>query len=69
MNNANSVKNGNQAFTFGGQNASVAANSVTWFESGGYTIVQADVDGNTVADLQIVLVGIHLNLQATDFIL
>jgi hypothetical protein len=51
------------------QNSSVVANSVTWFESGGNTIVQADVNGNTTADLTIVLTGLHHNLTASDFIL
>ena len=66
---ANTSKGGNQAFAFGGQNANVVANSVTWVESNGNTIVQADANGDTTADLQIVLVGTNLNLHATDFIL
>ena len=43
---------GDQAFLFAGQNADVVANSVTWFESGSNTIVQADVNGDTTADLR-----------------
>ena len=66
---ANTSKGGNQAFAFGGQNANVVANSVTWVESSGNTIVQADVNGDTTADLQIVLLGTNLHLHATDFIL
>jgi hypothetical protein len=66
---ANASKGGNQAFAFGGQNANVVANSVTWFESNGNTILQADANGDTTADLQIVLLGTNLHLHATDFIL
>ena len=66
---ANTSKGGNQAFAFGGQNANVVAHSVTWVESSGNTIVQADANGDTTADLHVVLVGINLNLHATDFIL
>jgi Ca2+-binding RTX toxin-like protein len=60
---------GDQAFAFADQNANVVANSVSWFESGGNTIVQADVNGNTTADLTVVLTGINHNLTASDFIL
>jgi serralysin len=56
-----------QAFAFAGQNANVVANSITWFESGGNTIVQADVNGDTVADFAIILQGTALNLAAGDF--
>ena len=66
---ANTSKGGNQAFAFGGHNANVVANSVTWVESSGNTIVQADANGDTTADLQIVLLGTNLNLHVTDFIL
>jgi Ca2+-binding RTX toxin-like protein len=66
---ANSSLSGNQAFLFGDNNPNVVARSVTWYESDGNTIVQADVSGNNVAELQIVLLGTGLNLQATDFIL
>jgi len=66
---ANTSKGGNQAFAYGGQNANVVANSVTWVESNGNTIVQADANGDTTADLQIVLLGTNLHLHATDFIL
>src|SRR5262249_8253407 len=58
-----------QAFLFGGNNANVVAHSVTWFETGGNTIVQADVDGDTNADLHINLTGINKGLVATDFLL
>jgi hypothetical protein len=66
---ANTSKGGNQAFAYGGQNANVVANSVTWVESNGNTIVQADANGDTTADLQIVLLGPNPHLRATDFIL
>jgi len=67
---ANTSSNGNQAFAFvAGQTSNVVANSVTWFESNGNTIVQADVNGNTTADLAIVLTGINLHLAASDFVL
>ena len=48
---------GDQAFLYGGQNTHAVANSVTWYEDlvNGNTIVQADVNGNTTADFQIVL--------------
>ena len=49
---ANTSSNRNQAFVYGGQNANVVARSVTWFESNGNTIVQADVNGNATADLR-----------------
>jgi Peptidase M10 serralysin C terminal/RTX calcium-binding nonapeptide repeat (4 copies) len=60
---------GNQAFAYGGQNANVVARSVTWTESAGNTIVHADVNGNSTAELTIILAGINLNLTASDFIL
>ena len=63
------INSGNQTFGFGGQNANVVAHSVTWFESNGNTIVQADVDGNASADLTIMLTGINLNLTQQDFLL
>src|SRR5262245_58605033 len=44
---ANSSKKGDQAFGFSGSNKEVVANSVTWSESSGNTIVQADVNGDT----------------------
>ena len=64
---ANTSKGGNQAFAFGGENANVVARNVTWFESNGNTIVQAEVNGNTTADFMIVLTGISHNLGASDF--
>ncbi|WP_292572711.1 VCBS domain-containing protein [Mesorhizobium sp.] len=66
---ANTVSGGDQAFLFGGQNAATVANSITWSESGGNTIVHVDVNGNTTADFQITLTGINLGLTASDFVL
>ncbi|TIQ28074.1 MAG: hypothetical protein E5X48_31995 [Mesorhizobium sp.] len=66
---ANTVSGGDQAFLFGGQNAATVANSITWSESGGNTIVHVDVTGNTGADFQITLTGINLGLTASDFVL
>jgi Ca2+-binding RTX toxin-like protein len=68
---SNSAVSGNQAFLYGGENQNVVANSVTWFmdQASGNTIIQADLNGNTVADMQIVLTGLHPNLHATDFVL
>jgi Ca2+-binding RTX toxin-like protein len=60
---------GDQAFLFAGQNASVVANSITWSQSGGNTILQLDVTGDTTADMRIVLTGINLNLTSGDFLL
>ncbi|WP_436251135.1 VCBS domain-containing protein, partial [Mesorhizobium amorphae] len=60
---------GDQAFLFGGQNVNTVANSITWSESGGNTIVRADVTGNTTADFQITLTGTGLGLTASDFVL
>src|SRR5262249_2512757 len=57
-----------QAFLFGGNNVNVVAHSVTWFETGGNTIVQADVDGDTNADVHMSLTGINKGLVATDFL-
>jgi Ca2+-binding RTX toxin-like protein len=69
--NTSKAATGDQAFAFAGQNANVVANSVTWSESQGNTVVQADVDdGKTPsADFMLVLTGINLNLTASDFIL
>ena len=58
-----------QDFLSASQNSSVVAHSVTWFESGSNTIVQADVNGDTTADISIVLIGINLQLSASDSIL
>ncbi|TKB14086.1 MAG: hypothetical protein E5V75_19980 [Mesorhizobium sp.] len=66
---ANTASGGDQAFLFGGLNANTVANSITWSEVGGNTIVHVDVTGNTTADFQITLTGINLGLTASDFVL
>ncbi|TIV51200.1 MAG: hypothetical protein E5V88_17435 [Mesorhizobium sp.] len=66
---ANTASGGDQAFLFGGFNANTVANSITWSEVGGNTIVHVDVTGNTTADFQITLTGINLGLTASDFVL
>ncbi|RWF28573.1 VCBS domain-containing protein [Mesorhizobium sp.] len=60
---------GDQAFLFGGQNGATVANSITWSESGGNTVIHVDVTGNTTADFQITLTGTGLGLTASDFVL
>jgi Ca2+-binding RTX toxin-like protein len=52
-----------------GATTTVVAHTVNWFESGGATIVAADVNGDTTADFQIALLGTGLGLTVTDFIL
>ncbi len=66
---ANKSAKGDQSFQFGGESVLVKPKSVTWWEDGGNTIVQADIDGNSVADFKIALVGLGLSLTATDFVL
>jgi hypothetical protein len=64
---ANTLSSGNQTFAYFAQSVSVFPNGVSWFESNGNTIVQADVNGNATADLRIVLAGTNLGLSASDF--
>jgi Ca2+-binding RTX toxin-like protein len=66
---ANTSAGGDQAFAFAGQNANAVAHAIIWYETGGNTVVQVDVNGNTIADLAIILAGIDHNLSSTDFIL
>jgi Ca2+-binding RTX toxin-like protein len=68
---SNSAVSGNQAFLYCGENQNVVAHSVTWFQdqASGNTVIQADLNGNNIADMQIVLTGLHPNLHATDFVL
>jgi len=47
----------------------VTAHHVTWYESGGNTVVQADVTGDTVVDFAINLTGVGLGLTSADFVL
>lgn len=65
---ANPTTTLNDGFIYSG-NANLQANSVSWFQQDGNTIIQADTDGNaTTAELQITLTG-NIALQATDFYL
>jgi len=64
---ANTALAGDQAFTFSDMNKKVVANSVDWYEKGGNTIVQADNNGDGVADFTLTLAGINHHLSATDF--
>ncbi len=66
---AKTSTSGNQAFLPGGFTSAVKANSVTWYEDNGNTIIQIDNTGNTVADIQLVLTGTGLGLTTADFIL
>jgi len=66
---AATYRRGNQAFDFGGHDSNVETKGVTWFESGGNTIVHADINGDTTADFLLVLTGINLHLTASDFVL
>jgi VCBS repeat-containing protein len=56
-----------QPFGYGGNTTNVVAHSVTWFQTGGNTIVQADTNGDSLADIQIQLNGLK-TLTAADFI-
>jgi Ca2+-binding RTX toxin-like protein len=67
---ANSKVKNDQAFVFvAGQNPNTVANSVTWTESNGSTIIHADVNGDSSPELTIRLSGINLQINANDFIL
>lgn len=59
----------NDAFLFKGQSTAVTAYSISWYESGGQTIIQIDNNGNTTADMVIAINGTGLGLSAGDFIL
>ncbi|RWG56121.1 MAG: hypothetical protein EOQ64_14515 [Mesorhizobium sp.] len=66
---ANTGSGSDQAFLFGGQTSATVANSITWSEVGGNTIVRADVNGSGGAEFQITLTGVNLGLTASDFVL
>ena len=59
---------GDQTFAFSGSSPIAVANSVTFIQSGGNTIVSADTNGNSTPNLVIVLAGLH-TLTADNFIL
>ncbi|ESY94840.1 hypothetical protein X738_23020 [Mesorhizobium sp. LNHC209A00] len=42
---------------------------MTWFEDATNTIVQADINGDAVADFMVILLGKNLNLDQNDFAL
>jgi hypothetical protein len=65
---ANTTTGGDQAFKYGGENANTVANSITWHKAGGNTYVHGDVNGDTVADFEIELLG-SLSLKSGDFTL
>ena len=56
---ANTTSAGDQAFLFAGNTATVSANSLNWYQSGGNTFVEGDVNGDAVADFRIMLTGLH----------
>ena len=58
----------NDAFAFIGTGAFTAAGQLRYSVIDGQTVIQADVNGDHVADLEIVLSGSHV-LLASDFIL
>ncbi|MGO1078941.1 calcium-binding protein [Inquilinus sp. CA228] len=66
---ANPERSGDQSFTFiEDRDFSGTAGELRYEHKDGNTLVQGDVDGNGVADLEIVLVG-EIDLIADDFIL
>jgi Ca2+-binding RTX toxin-like protein len=66
---ANTSSGADDAFLFVAvQTTDVVANSVTWSQSGGNTLIRADLDGDAVADFAITLTG-SKTLTASDFLL
>lgn len=66
---ANSLANGNQAFTYiGDQSFSGTAGELRWLRTANATYVQADVNGDRVADVAI-MIGKSIDLTETDFLL
>jgi Ca2+-binding RTX toxin-like protein len=59
---------GDQAFSFVGTKAFTAAGQLHYLYDGSNTIVQADMNGDKVADFEIQLTG-KIALAATDFVL
>ncbi|MDP1708674.1 MAG: retention module-containing protein [Gammaproteobacteria bacterium] len=67
---ANNGVAGDQAFAFvAAPTTSAVANSITWHEDGGNTIIQINNSGGTTVDMAIILNGTGLSLTASDFIL
>jgi len=70
---ANDATGGDDAFTFfinaePGTDPGVQAHGITWYQSGGDTLIQGDVTGDTTADFEIQLTGQH-TLAEADFVL
>jgi hypothetical protein len=65
---ANTTTALDQPFIYGGQLSTTVAHSMTWSVVSGNTIIHADVNNNTHADIVIVLAGVH-TLTQSDFIL
>ena len=67
---ANTLVSGNQAFKFMGERAAFTgtAGELRYADSGGTTIVYADVNGDRAADFVLVLNG-DIALKSTDFVL
>jgi Ca2+-binding RTX toxin-like protein len=59
---------GIQHFTAVTQTTDVQVNNINWYLVGGETIIQADVNGDAIADFEIYLAE-NIALQTTDFIL
>ncbi|MFP1631278.1 calcium-binding protein [Zhengella sp. ZM62] len=66
---ADSGTAGNQAFTYVGSFFSGAAGELRSFENAGLTFIEADVDGDGIADFRIELLGTGLGIDASDFVL
>jgi len=67
---ANVLSDGNQSFAFVGSAAFTGAGQVRFeLDAGGNTLVQADVNGDLAADLEILLLGRTATLGRDDFLL
>jgi len=66
---ADSLADGNQAFTYiGEQSFSGTAGELRWLRTDDATYVQADVDGDRLADL-VIVIGKPIDLTGSDFLL
>ena len=66
---ADTSRPGDQAFEFAGQSNAVVPHSVTWYQMNGNTIVQADVNGDSGADVVIIVPEARHHLTHSDFAL
>jgi choice-of-anchor C domain-containing protein len=66
---ANAGEGGDQDFDWGGEDTAVLANGLTWYKDTAHnrTVIQMDNNGDTTADMMIVLAGTTLNLVRDDF--